>query len=277
MTFQNHLNALRAHTDKQKKTTIRQKIGATPLKSGLFPDIPEIDLEALILEGVKKMANDRPEDGYFHPSELDGCARHIYFNKLHGKPDNKKGEFHPKAKMSLFLGTQIHSLLELAIRQSAEGEGFSAEVPLVSEKERIKGTCDGILKIRSNSYVLEFKSCKQEYFEAYREAPDPKHVRQVHCYMFMTGIKVSYILYYAKDSNDMVQHRVEYDSDIMEPILDRLRYIRKAIVTRNVPDDGVYLGCQDMANLRKTCPNYKRCKAYETKGIVPDTIDTLMA
>lgn len=247
-----------------------------PVVEKKFPDVPDLDLISMINQGLKKISNERPDDGYFHPSELDGCSRSIFFNKLYGKPDNKKGDFSVKGKMSLFLGTQIHSMLEDALYKSDRGHCFSAEVPLISEQDRLRGTTDGIWDDDHNRYIFEFKSSKFEYYQMYCKAPDPKHVRQVQCYMYMSGIKVAYILYYAKDTNDMVQHRVEYDFEQVKPILDRIRHIRQHILDRKPPTDPQYLSCDLNGDLNKRCPNYLRCKKFQTKGELPLKVKTLM-
>lgn len=241
-----------------------------------YSGIPDIDFIAHIREGMKRYDGNRPEDGWFHPSELDGCSVSIYLNKVFGKPNNKKGDFSPEGKMAVTLGHAIHEMLENAMYRSDIGTSFKHEVPLESPTERIKGTCDGILDMGKHRYILEFKSCKSEWFDKYRFIPDKKHVQQVHCYMFMANIRVAYIIYYNKNDNKFKQHRIEYKMSIMQPILDRLRSIRTSVMTRTVPTDKRFISCDVLNKPRKACPNYMRCLKFHGGGELPETEDCLV-
>lgn len=238
------------------------------IKDDDYSHIPDIDFVEHIREGMKRLDNNRPEDGWFHPSELNGCSISIYFNKVYGKPNNKKGAFTPEGKMALSLGHGIHEMIERAIERSDIGPQFKAEVPLEDPIHRIKGTTDGLVYL-SDLYVLEFKSCKSEMFQKYRFFPDKNHVQQVHCYMHKSGARVAYIIYYNKNDNKMAQHRIEFKNSIMQPILDRIDSIRTSIIQRTVPTDKAYISCDVLNNPRKTCPNYMRCLTYHKKDEIP--------
>lgn len=237
---------------------------------------PNIDVGFMIKEVVKGANMDRPEDFHFHPSGIDTCARMYWFDWLYGKPDNKKGAFSWGGRLALMVGTKVHELLEHLMGEAAAQKilgisHFQNEVKLESVKERMRGSCDGKLIVNGWPYILEFKTANDMNFRLYTPNPKKEHVKQVQMYMHMdhesdNPSKVAYIVYFNKNTHEIAQHRVDYDPDYCEQVFTRLRYIRKCLNERTIPTEN--LRCE-LPKLDQRCPNYMRCKNYETKGELP--------
>ena len=133
-------------------------------------------------------------------------------------------------KIAFAVGHAVHEAIEKELCNSDIGGSFAAEVPLIDETNRLKGTTDGIYKTEEGEpIILEFKTANSRSFVQYTSSPDPKHVRQVHCYMHMTGAKQAHIIYVEKSSHETHEHIVMFDHDLMDSIIDTIHYIRKKI------------------------------------------------
>jgi hypothetical protein len=230
----------------------------------------KVDLVELIEKGAASLSTHRDEDYKFHCSGLHTCSRMYYWNWLYGKPDNKKGEFSIQGKFAVLVGKKIHDLLEQIMEEAAKiglASSFTPEVPLESPEHHLAGSCDGILQIGDEKFILEFKSTNMRMYEKFVEKPKHDHKTQLQMYLFMGKIDVGYVIYFNKDDADLTVHEVESNPAYQARVLERLAEIMDNVEKKVVPTN--HLSCDDLTNLNKQCPNYLRCKNYQTKGQLP--------
>jgi len=226
-----------------------------------------IDLPMIVTKVIDERDTSRPDDGYFHSSSINKCSRSVYFNKVLGKPDNKKAKFPPTAKMAMHLGHSIHDLLQEALHQATDIE-FEDEIPLVSKPDLLAGTCDGVVTFTNNDgerdkLIIEIKSTNSTWYnDKFIYAPKPEHYMQLQTYMYMSGIHKGIILYFNKDNARMATHDIEYDEPYIEKVLRKLHYTTECVTNESTPT--MFLSCKDTTRLDKQCANYLRCKNFET-------------
>ena len=59
-----------------------------------------------------------------------------------------------------------------------------------------------------------------------RYEPKEEHLIQVNIYMFCTGIGKACLLYECKDDQALKEFYVKQDRNILDPILDKIRYVQ---------------------------------------------------
>lgn len=86
-------------------------------------------------------------------------------------------------------------------------------------------TPDAIVTIGKKKYVVEVKS--QNTFLFKKQAGHPKGMKQLQFYMELTGIHNGFVLVEDKNSQEFKVLMAEYDSENMEPYINRLEMIQK--------------------------------------------------
>lgn len=113
------------------------------------------------------------------------------------------------------------------------------EPELSSIKTGVTGHLDGILKVNGKKYVVELKTTNSMQFNLIanvRRKPLDNHVKQIQMYMFLSGIKEGYILYFGKDDSETHHFEQSYNKDIVNPILEGLLLARTGMRTGTVPE-----------------------------------------
>ncbi len=90
---------------------------------------------------------------------------------------------------------------------------------------------DAILEVCGEQMVVEIKGYKDSTFAAFNEAdeaPSDAH-NQVNLYMHLLGLKHGLILVENKDNQKIKVWCVEYDKELVQPYLDRIRQFRVAL------------------------------------------------
>lgn len=114
------------------------------------------------------------------------------------------------------------------------------EQTFLHEEFRLSGHIDGFLVIDGldGMGVLEAKSINPKGASEVRACPKLDHVIQAHCYMWLTGLRWSKILYWDKGgfgSSSIIEHTIEYDEPTIERIAELLNDIRGGIASGVLP------------------------------------------
>jgi len=173
--------------------------------------------------------------GKFHPSQLYGCRRAIWFSIL-GAPTNAlfSATESLRRRMIFSMGDAIHlrwqTLLHLA------GVLESAEVPVENELLRLEGHADGVL-IFEKRKLLEVKSCNSAYFSKYVRSgeADPAHKRQATIYMDNLGLDEGIVLYESKDRHDVKEFVVRKDKAVVKEYKSIIAYVQGFVDNRECP------------------------------------------
>jgi len=65
--------------------------------------------------------------------------------------------------------------------------------------------------------------------------PKPEHLIQVNVYMYCIGIPRACLLYECKDNQELKEFYVKQKSDILNPVLKKIKYVQKCIIQNREP------------------------------------------
>jgi len=113
---------------------------------------------------------------------------------------------------------------------------------MLSDKDLwLRGAPDAIIfnPNTGKKYVFELKSMNQEEFWKLEE-PVESHIYQAHLYMYMTKIHKAILLYENKNRQDIKEFEVEYDPEIINFLIRKIRkiqqYVRSYVSAMEVPE-----------------------------------------
>jgi hypothetical protein len=158
----------------------------------------------------------------FHPSSLHRSEKDLYRMFF----DGDQQEFAPRVLRIFDNGHYVHKRLQAYLTEM--GFLIQAEVPVSNREYDIKGTCDGIIRIGDKRGVLEIKSINQNQFYALHEPKADHHV-QLNVYMFCVKIPRGCLLYECKNDQKLKAFFVKQDRDILDPVLEKIKYVQDCI------------------------------------------------
>jgi hypothetical protein len=166
----------------------------------------------------------------FHPSSLHKSARELYDHYLYGDA----GQGFASIILRVFdNGHAVHRRLLGYL----DGIGVlkESEAPVQNEEYEIVGHADGIIVMEGQEGVLEIKSMNSRGFYSAHE-PKPEHLVQVNIYMFCLGIPRGCLLYECKDNQKLKEFYVKNDPVILNPVLEKIRYVQGCIREGREPE-----------------------------------------
>ena len=187
----------------------------------------------MIIETIDRYLTTRPKDkrakNCFHPSSLHKSAKELYHHYIEG--DNST-DFEPRIKRIFDNGHAVHERLQTYLEKA--GILLQAEAPIENKEYEIIGHTDGILEIKGVKGILEIKSMNANTFYSTYD-PKPEHLIQVNIYMFCTGIERACLLYECKDDQALKEFYVKQDRAILDPILEKIRYVQDCLKAGKEP------------------------------------------
>lgn len=175
----------------------------------------------------------RPEFA-FHPSAIGMCLRRLWFDHFKAPRDRRHRDDVVQTYLIFEFGTYMHVIFQNLCERA--GLLVQREFQLYDPKNHVEGTCDGILKIDKEKYVLEIKTINSGQWVKVQQAPKFEHKQQVMAYMKALGINWSVIVYLNKDRAMVKEFVVEYDEPFyQEHIRNRVLKYKKAIEQKTVP------------------------------------------
>jgi CRISPR/Cas system-associated exonuclease Cas4 (RecB family) len=178
--------------------------------------------------------NSRREWDGLHASSIGNCVRAIYFEATLGK--NK--EFEPRVKRIFDTGNSFHQKMMRVLYRIRDIRVISAEIPII-ENELIKGTCDALVSIDNDNYVIDFKSINTAGFN-YLTHAKIEHRMQVLVYMHYFKISKGLIVYEDKDTSNLKEFVIDLnepkDKELLDITLERIRLINEMIKLKQIPE-----------------------------------------
>jgi CRISPR/Cas system-associated exonuclease Cas4 (RecB family) len=218
-------------------------------------------LEALYgyLDSLNTEKDDRIRTGVFHPSELAGCSRAIYYS-FTGAP--RVSKIPPALRMTFDQGHKIHDMLQ-GYFEKYYGSDFQREVA-IKTAHPILGSCDGVIQLRPDLRVgIEIKSAKQgSYKEVLRKGAYPDHIMQANIYAACLKLPFIHILYVNKngelDKKKDVQlaiHdiRIDFDPQLWALVESKMIYIKECASKKEPPPQDISYKCP-------RCPYFEVCQ-----------------
>jgi len=231
-------------------------------------------VERMLLE--QNQTSDR-DKLHLHPSEIckkDWCPRSSWY-RIMGYPEPpEKLTFQ---KLLVFAeGHNIHGKWQAWLMDA--GVLKQVEVPIFNKEHRIMGHADGVIKDKHGEAVLEIKSVGvgtvrfEDYglFAPYSKKeitleqlwasikhPFDSHVRQLQLYMYCLGIHQGVILYEWKATQEVKEFSVEYQPDLIAPILASCMAVQSALDEEMPPSRPLWLAPDH--RVCKNCPFKEEC------------------
>jgi len=233
-------------------------------------------VERLLLEENDAKSSKR-DKAHLHPSEIckkDWCPRSSYY-RIMGLPE--KPESFTLQRLNVFAeGTLIHEKWQRWLKDAGVME--QDEVPVYDEEHMIMGHADGIINDKKGRAVLEIKSVGvgtvrfEDYglFAPYArneinldqlwasiKHPFSSHIRQAQLYMHCLNIDEGLILYEWKATQEVKEFAIQFQSELVEPILASCLSVKRALESNVAPDRPSWLTPD--SRVCKYCPFKEEC------------------
>jgi CRISPR/Cas system-associated exonuclease Cas4 (RecB family) len=109
----------------------------------------------------------------------------------------------------------------------------AAEVK-IPPHELISGRADAIVTLNNELYVVDFKSMNSLVFKNLN-APKEENVNQIQLYLHFFKIPKGILLYINKDTLELKEFFIQYDSKLAKKLLDDLYILKQKIDSNIVP------------------------------------------
>jgi len=167
------------------------------------------------------------EQIHFYITDAGKCPRAIFF-KFKNAPRKKmdarilrifeRGEYFHRNIFNILYRLRI---------------GITTEVPIPAQ-EIVSGRADAILCINNENYVLDIKSMNSMIFKNLTQ-PKEENVYQLQLYLHFFKIKKGILLYINKDTEDIKEFIIDYDSNLAQSLLKDFQELKKKIDKDIVP------------------------------------------
>lgn len=242
--------------------------------------LPIEDMYERHLLAKNDIAQARDTDGMFHPSQMGGCTRKLWYAACMMPP---KHRIDPKLRCTFDHGHAVHDwqqselgkMLEIVSEQNGEhGVNFDAvfEVSLsdpiyandTARDLNIAGRADGLFIVHDGleeqmRVVYELKTMADASWQKLTK-PQAKHISQATIYSKCFGAEVIVFQYYNKNSDVSKFFYVEPDEAAWSAVLEQVDAVRGALDTgTEVPAEYSMWEC-------KSCGYYYDCKPELRQG-----------
>lgn len=164
----------------------------------------------------------------FYISDAGKCPRAVYF-RFKGAP---KKELEPE-KMRVFeVGDHTHMRLLSVLFSLGLVRATEIKIP---PQEIISGKADAIIGFEDGKpWLIDFKSISDFAFQKLNE-PRPDHVKQVQLYMHYFKVPQGILLYENKNTQELREFQVQYNSTIVQRLLGELEILKEQIEKDTIP------------------------------------------
>ena len=187
-----------------------------------------LKLRELINQYYRNQKKDR-EQHHFYITDAGKCSRTVFF-KFKKAPAEA---MEPRILMMFDHGDHIHQLIMKPLLGIRGVQVVAAEVN-IPPQELITGRADAILSDGKELYVLDIKSINGQIFKSLNE-PKAEHLNQIQLYLHFFQQKKGILLYVNKDTQELREFPVDYDSKIAQDLLRQLSELKTKIDANIIP------------------------------------------
>lgn len=213
----------------------------------VFTEAP-FSIKALVDEYVEALEEPRPPDGMWHPSSYWGCDRRAIY-EVRGVEQTNPSD--ARARRIFRVGHLIHSFVQTALASAPDFVAFYPEFAIESKLEE-RGHGDGLVFLEDIDtgpvVVIEAKSKNSTGMRYIRMAASDDHAKQGSSYAVQartTGVWIEdgeerrfipalgervvgvIVVYFDKDSLDIVEHWLPYETEWEQRVADRITHLNK--------------------------------------------------
>jgi len=170
------------------------------------------------------LCNEHSNELHFHGSDLNSCARMVYWNKINGKQEQFFVSMQYLLDGHMFESSMMRSI-KAGLPNDWKVKVFENGNEQVDNLGMFKLVChyDAMLIDPSgNGFILECKAVKPKYFKEFKEKREvrPEWYGQIQSYMLVSKTDVGYFLIKNRENSDLLMPiKVEKD---MKFIANRL-------------------------------------------------------
>ncbi len=186
----------------------------------------------MLKEFINQFYLDRHKDRKktrFYITDAGKCRRSVFF----------KFKNAPKKKMEARIlrlfdhGDYIHMLIMKSLFSARGIHVVSSEID-IPPKTIIGGRADAIISDGKELYVVDIKSMNSMVFRKLEE-PKPENIDQLQLYLHFFKIKKGILLYVSKDTQDLKEFILDYDSNRAKRLLQELSELKVKIDADTIP------------------------------------------
>lgn len=232
----------------------------------------------IVYEKYKKSEESKPSQT-FAPSSFR-CDRLSFF-RIRGVEPDPVVEINNSLEFSAMLGTACHQEIQtnlknaigdqwvdvatyLTVVHKLSREPYDYKIRQHGELETqieffnppVKFSCDGIIKIGGEFYLLEIKTSEYQSFKSLKE-PKPQHIDQIKCYCSLLELHKALVLYQDRLYGDIKCYEITVQDYEMKEIFDRMDrvmdYVNKNIAPPGLPSGDYWCSY---------CKYKQRCKQW---------------
>jgi CRISPR/Cas system-associated exonuclease Cas4 (RecB family) len=185
-------------------------------------------LKELINKFYSNQRKDKQQH-HFYISDAGKCPRAVFFRFKKAPAE----EIEPRVLRLFDHGDSIHRLIMKPLLSMKEIHVIASEVD-IPPQELIKGRADAIISDGKDLYVLDIKSINSMLFKSL-EQPKEEHIDQIQLYLHYLDPKKGILLYVNKDTQELKEFIVEYDSQRVQSLLKILYDLKKQIDSNIIP------------------------------------------
>lgn len=181
---------------------------------------------------IDKFYSDRQKDRgqtHFYITDAGKCPRAIFF-KFKEVP---REEMEARVLRMFDHGDYIHQLIMKPLLSIREIHVVASEVD-IPPRELIRGRADAIISDGKEQYVLDIKSINSMIFKNL-ENPKEENINQIQLYLHFFKIRKGILLYVSKDTQDLKEFLVNYDSNLSQNLLNDLVQLKSKIDSNTIP------------------------------------------
>ena len=168
------------------------------------------------------------EQHHFYVTDAGKCPRAIFFKFKNIPREKMTPEVLRMFDHGDYIQMQIIStLFSLGIVRASE-----IKIP---PQELISGRADAIITLNNDLYVVDFKSMNSMIFAKLTEAKE-ENVNQIQLYLHYFKIPKGILLYINKNTLELKEFLVEYNSAVAKKLIFDLTDLKKKIDTNIVPE-----------------------------------------
>lgn len=184
----------------------------------------------MLKELIDKFYLDRQRDKeqhHFYITDAGKCGRAVFFKFKNVPREKMEARILRLFDHGDYMQMQILStLLSLGVVRASE-----IKIP---PQELISGRADAIISINNDLYVVDFKSMNSMIFKSLVE-PKEEHVNQIQLYLHYFKVLKGILLYVNKDTLELKEFLVEYNTELVQNLLKGLATLKTKIEADMVP------------------------------------------
>ncbi|MFH1423898.1 MAG: PD-(D/E)XK nuclease family protein [Candidatus Nealsonbacteria bacterium] len=185
----------------------------------------------MLKELIDQLYLDKQEDreqNHFYITDAGKCARAIFF-KFKNMPREKM-----EARMLRLFDHGDYIQMQLLSSLFSLGIVRASEVQ-IPPQALISGRADAIVTLNNELYVVDFKSMNSMIFRKLQE-PKEENINQIQLYMHYFQIPKGILLYMSKDTSELKDFPIQYNTDLVQNLLKGLESLDKKIKANIIPE-----------------------------------------